>query len=538
MANAKEYKDLTEAASIDTDALVALAQPNAPELQTSKMSALAAKIQEINTDGPLAELELATSIGKQQLAEALTEKGAASTPSDTLVQMADKLRGLQTTDGLTFVKGMACIGNDNINLETAGYAAFCFCRTPNGHTIILSNNTLYIVETFKDYSSLSNILSSASASAPIHTNITTSAKVHMSLTKDGRTLTICSTDAVDSLDMYDINYENSTITYLQTVTGLTRSGSTGYIQCTVNNDRTMVAWRGGSSARYINVAQISDTSVIGTYSMSSDIDSGGFIVFDDSDTILVYCHNNSISFNNQGSVFVHKITYNVDESGSVSVSGSRIFSLANIYGVSTSDIYNNVVLILYSTKSLPNSSSYQYTKVATDLSFVLKDLTTGYEYSDTIASLAVQASTSPRDMLNMPVSVVGNVLTYYGVCGFKIVYDKQKQTVSLTMPIRQYYSTSPTMVERYTILAYSDTNIWGCFDCTYVHAGTNTYAKCYMVDHIVQKLNVLMGTKWSINGYTNYSMYALGYNDVSAGAYDVATTTVPLPEESQSQQEA
>lgn len=528
MANAKEYKDLTEAASIDTDALVALAQPNAPELQTSKVTALAAKVQELNTDGPLAELELATSIGKQQLAEALTEKGVPTTANETEIQMADKVRGLQTTNGLTFVKGMACVGNNNTDLEKAGYAAFCFCRTPNGHTIVLSNNTLYLVETFKDYSSLSDILSSASASTPTHTNITTSAKVHMSITKDGRTLTICSTDAADSLDMYDINYENSTITYLQTVTGLTRSGSTGYIQCTVNNDRTMVAWRGGSSARYINVAQISDTSVIGTY--GTDIDSGGFIVFDDSDTILVYCHNNSISFNNQGSVFVHKITYSVDESGSVSVSGSRIFSLSNIYGVSTSDIYNNVVLILYSTESLPNNSSYEYTKVATDLSFTLKDLTTGYEYSNTITSLAVQASTSPRDMLNMPVSVVGNVLTYYGVCGFKIVYDKQKQTVSLTMPIRQYYSTSPTMVDRYTILAYSDTNVWGCFDCAYIHAGTNTYAKCYMVDHIVQKLNVLMGTKWSINGYTNYSMYALKYDDVSAGAYDLETSVVPLPE--------
>ena len=71
-ANAKEYKDLQQAASIADDALVATAEPNATELQTSTVTALAQKIQEINTDGPLAELELATSIGKQQLAEALT----------------------------------------------------------------------------------------------------------------------------------------------------------------------------------------------------------------------------------------------------------------------------------------------------------------------------------------------------------------------------------------------------------------------------------------------------------------------------------
>lgn len=528
--NAKTIQDLTQTTAVSGDDLVVVAQSGSNEATKATVSTLAAAVGELNSTGALSELSLATSIGKNLLAQNLTNKGVPTDPSETLVQMADKLRGLQTTNELTFVKGMACVGSDYTNLETTGYAAFCFCRTPNGHTIVLSNNTLYLVETFKDYSSLSDILSSASASTHTHTNIATSAKVHMSITKDGRTLTICSTDAVDSLDMYDINYENSTITYLQAVTGLTRSGSTGYIQCTVNNDRTMVAWRGGSSARFINVAQISDTSVIGTYGMSSDIDSGGFIVFDDSDTILVYCHNNSISFNNQGSVYVHKITYSVDESGSVSVSGSRIFSLASIYGVSTSDIYNNVVLILYSTKPF-DSSSYAYTKVATDLSFTLKDLTTGYEYSNTIASLAVQASTPPRDMLNMPVSVVGNVLTYYGVCGFKIVYDKQTQTVSLTMPIRQYYSTSPTMVDRYTILAYSDTNIWGCFDCAYIHAGSNTDAKCYMVDHIVQKLNVLMGTKWSINGYTNYSMYALKYDDVSAGAYDVETKSVPLPED-------
>lgn len=160
-ANAKEYKDLQQAASIADDALVATAEPNATELQTSTVTALAQKIQEINTDGPLAELELATSIGKQQLAEALTEKGVATTSSETLVQMADKLRGLQVSAGIDNIKGYY-VDTSNVpaDLPTGASSMRAFRNPKTGDSIVLLGTTIYYIPN-GEYDSLSAFLAAA-----------------------------------------------------------------------------------------------------------------------------------------------------------------------------------------------------------------------------------------------------------------------------------------------------------------------------------------------------------------------------------------
>lgn len=160
MANSKEYKDLTEAASISDDALVAMAQPNAPELQTSKVSALAAKIQEINTDGPLAELELATSIGKQQLAEALTEKGVDTEASETLVQMADKVRNIEVDDSTENIYASWLI--DPISSDIDTYYQRVFKHPISGDMIVTFGTKIYYVPYSDSFTSFADILDGAS----------------------------------------------------------------------------------------------------------------------------------------------------------------------------------------------------------------------------------------------------------------------------------------------------------------------------------------------------------------------------------------
>ena len=98
MATTKTIQQLNDAVEITSADYVALSQQNQPEATKATMSDLAKAIGEINEDGALSELILSTSLGKNLIAQRLTEKGAPSTPSDTLIQMADKLESLNIAD--------------------------------------------------------------------------------------------------------------------------------------------------------------------------------------------------------------------------------------------------------------------------------------------------------------------------------------------------------------------------------------------------------------------------------------------------------
>lgn len=160
-ANAKEYNDLTQTTEISNDALVAVATPGASQLQTSTVTTLAAKVGELNTAGALAELELATSIGKQQLAEVLTEKGVSTTASETLVQMADKVQSLQVSEGVDNIKGYY-VDTSGVpsNLPTGASSMRAFRNPKTGDSIVLLGTTIYCIPN-GEYDSLSAFLAAA-----------------------------------------------------------------------------------------------------------------------------------------------------------------------------------------------------------------------------------------------------------------------------------------------------------------------------------------------------------------------------------------
>ena len=260
-ANAKEYKDLQQAASIADDALVATAEPNATELQTSTVTALAQKIQEINTDGPLAELELATSIGKQQLAEALTEKGAASTPSDTLVQMADKLRGLTTNDALTFIKGSILSSNStSLNIPT-DIRDFAVLPNVHDHFVVHAGQALHIIPR-GNYPDLSAMIGASVADVAAHSY--TSTTVRMGRSTDGNTIVVVY-GINTNMDIYDIDWSGDTpvISYVKTVTiPFSIYGSSW--KPGITNDRELATAVDFSYNNYMRLFLVNDTTVYKT----------------------------------------------------------------------------------------------------------------------------------------------------------------------------------------------------------------------------------------------------------------------------------
>lgn len=90
--NAKEYKDLQQATAVNNTDLFAVAQEDSNELKTVTTEQVAERVAEIVSTDQVQELISDLAMGKQVLAQALNNKGANATASDTLTTMASKLQ--------------------------------------------------------------------------------------------------------------------------------------------------------------------------------------------------------------------------------------------------------------------------------------------------------------------------------------------------------------------------------------------------------------------------------------------------------------
>ena len=117
MANAKQINQLNEAASLSAETKLAVANPNTTEAESATVSQLAQAVAELNETGAFAEQTLATSMGKNLLAQVLTNKGVETTSSETLIQMADKVNALNLSSDIENVYATMIASREEFNLE-------------------------------------------------------------------------------------------------------------------------------------------------------------------------------------------------------------------------------------------------------------------------------------------------------------------------------------------------------------------------------------------------------------------------------------
>ena len=214
--NAKTIQDLNQTTAVSGDDLVVVAQSGSNEATKATVSTLAEAVGELNSTGALSELSLATSIGKQQLAEALTEKGVPTTANETEIQMADKVRALVTNNSLTFVKGTIISSqSDSINIPT-DINDFCALTNFKGYMVVHAGRQIHIVPN-GSYANLSELVGASISSVDAHSY--TSRAVRMSRSRDGNTV-ICVYGTNTAMDIYDINWSGQApvISYVKTVT--------------------------------------------------------------------------------------------------------------------------------------------------------------------------------------------------------------------------------------------------------------------------------------------------------------------------------
>ena len=218
MANAKTYNELNQASAVNSSDKVALAQEDKTELVTTTVADLANAVGELNQAGALAELSLATSIGKNLLAQRLNEKGVECAPTDTLVSMADKVNSL-VIDG----QKTALIGKLITALETTNNSkkyTFQYCNAKKGQmgdVIILDQaaNTLSYVRN-GDYNTIDAAILAATSTITLPAASSSSRMRALGISQNERFLI---TDIDDNkLHIYEINKVAGTLTLKHDIT--------------------------------------------------------------------------------------------------------------------------------------------------------------------------------------------------------------------------------------------------------------------------------------------------------------------------------
>lgn len=346
MAINKQINQLNNASTIGSSDYVALAQSNQSEATKATVADLASAIGQLNETGALSELVLATSMGKNLLAQRLTEKGITTSPSETLVQMADKVNQITTFDSLNLGKSKLVSLVDYTDVTSGNtYGRFHATRMNNGYTAVVANGKIYLCETEGNYSSLTDFLNSAAASIT-QTNASSSGSwAYIAASDDGSKL--ATYDFNGHIDVYSVSYGSTpSITYVSTVDA---SGTYGkYNLClAINNAGTLVAYYYAWDTT-CRLQRVSD-SVGTTFSLPYVYNAGcSWFAFDNTEDKLygIVLRNNTDS----STYYIREIDYTLGES-SITVTTQDLTS--NLSG--TCDPYNKIVFVTDSI-SYPTSS--------------------------------------------------------------------------------------------------------------------------------------------------------------------------------------
>lgn len=216
--NAKQYNDLTSTKVVNSADKVALAQENQAELVTTTVGDLASAVGELNQAGALAELSLATSIGKNLLAQRLNEKGVECAPTDTLVSMADKVNSLVIDGQKTALIGKLITAVENTNNSKKYTFQYCNAKKGQmGDVIILDQaaNTLSYVRN-GDYNTIDAAILAATSTITLPAATSTSRVRALGISQNEKFLI---TDIDDNkLHIYEIDKVAGTLTLKHDIT--------------------------------------------------------------------------------------------------------------------------------------------------------------------------------------------------------------------------------------------------------------------------------------------------------------------------------
>ena len=216
MATGKTINELTQAASLSSSDMLAIAQSENNEAVKASVSQLASAVAELNETGSLSELVYATSQGKNLLAQNLKNKGISASPSETLISLADKVNALNldiSTEDI-IVTHPVYAGNYN---KTDPIKFFCVAGVDNGIFFYNGGSIYHLPKLNVRFTSVNVAIENTDASITLETPLSNSSYIYMRASDNGQYLIIWGSSASDALQIYSYDKVNKAFTYIKSI---------------------------------------------------------------------------------------------------------------------------------------------------------------------------------------------------------------------------------------------------------------------------------------------------------------------------------
>lgn len=471
-------------------------------------------------EGSFSDLVLATDVGKKALAQRLTEKGVSSTPSDTLLEMADKLNGLSINNEQTRIVSKLCLSTADVNQANFSNSAV---NLPDGYTAVQENGYIYIVPTVTTYSSWQDVKTNAVTSTAMQHTAPTYGYINCS--QDGKTIITAMMDADRTVDVYSYDQSTHAVTYLSTITGVINTAQ--YCpRVAITNDRSVIAWADTTSASKIGL--VSDLTVVANIPNAAISGSGTTLAFDENNT-LYFANKTNIrkyTYSVSGSTITITETYTLNTYSAIGSAPQCLVDKKNLIviymdaGVTTVQNSNGIKsgrIIFVDAKNETISSAFLWYAV-TDSGGTMSD--TSYYFP----------------IANPVPSVLGTVYTYkFCFPVMKLAFDRSNASLTLAegtqfgilrTNMRPTSQGSDVYNQQNIPVVYKEDNSFVVFTKIPEALYSSTYVKYFRAETFTEKDQVL-GFANTVNNSTIY-YFGHPYNvtQIQNGDYEAETTTV------------
>lgn len=544
--NAKTIQDLNQTTTVSGDDLMVVAQSGSNEATKATVSTLAEAVGELNSTGALSELSLATSIGKNLLAQTLTNKGVPTDPSETLVQMADKLSCLQidnTTENIVAYYQVSNYAKDPTGVGTARV----FKQPLTGDMLVTFGTTIYYVPYADNYTSFSDIIAAATHSFDV-TTIDSSYKLALSAANsfcvsEDFTKILVTVDSANSVHLvFNVSNEQG-FTLLHTVN---RIFNTSYPICAIDDTGNIIAYIPSTVVKRGFTMYNTSNDTDYPYVFANDSASYFVDMLIKNNKLYAYrSDRSSASYDNLSSV-----KYAIAEDGAVSFSNAVVSNTLGRSGYAgyvngnfwlhQPGIVGDPIYVLvkdggYRITTASNNYRAYYTTSLPQLWFT-KNLYGSNPV--TMKGLALLAGDSDIDVF-LTALKMAHITAENGVYTLKmpgvvpIKVDSENSSYEI--------DTKNDTVASYIYLAhdsnrvlmngiYSSLTTGICLISTQ-QPSPNMLAVLYKIQMSTDDMpKKLLAKRRTVNGVTVYYDPMLTRNDINSTAYDVKMTTVPLPE--------
>lgn len=540
MANAKQYNDLDAAAQVNETDLVAVGQSGASELKKATVQQLAAPIAETLSTGALAELEYATSQGKNAIATALTNKGVQSTAADTLIQMADKVNNLEvdtTTENIVGYLAQSYYWYRDTQYTTAVSAYDA------GIIAVCNSSKLYILErsNIAEYRQMSFNDLIATASATYTFSAPYSGNPAVFISQNGTGIFVIDGSRTNmGLYFWDKEASGRPIIYKGQV--LNDNFSHSYTdKFVVSDDASLIAVKPSGNYLFVyshqNATEYTvNININSIYSSYEQLVPEASMIKND----YIFCTLVSTDYSRCGFT---KVPYSKDSGGAITFDSSNIVhntSLSNSYYANGTHrclgkTYNDIIFCLSDTNvysARPETDNDGFYNVAMTPVFIDTDLniSTAAKNIRTRGQLSTGGYTKTRASVLCIPSKVGDNIQVSPMLSTSIIYDTSTKNATVGNNISILIPQLVVDAE-YIVLNYGEDNKYVYLNILMLMHTASSEMKLH--SYRIRKNQLLVKSRKTLDNATTFFMpYSYTESNVANGKYDYNTTITPaVPDE-------